>query len=69
MSSNKSTLKWKRYLEKHDTDTDNLKRNNKKFLKDKRSILKSQQGAKNEGYNVFTAEFNDKITLTDNNDK
>ena len=56
------------YLAKNKIRVDSLKRNHKEFMKNKKSILKTQQGLKSERPNVFTREFN-KIALSSNDDK
>ena len=52
------------YLEKIKINIDSLK----KFIRNKKSILKTQQGFKSERHNVFTEEIN-KIALSSNDDK
>ena len=54
-------------LEKSKADVDNLRENNKEFIK-KKSILKSQQRLRTQKHNVFTEEVN-KIALSPNDDK
>ena len=49
-------------------NTDSLKENHKKFLRNTKSILKAQQKFKNKRHNVFTKEIN-KIALSSNDDK
>ena len=56
------------HLEKNKTDTDSLKKNHKKFLRNNKSILKTQQRFKIERHNFFTEEIN-KIVLSSNDDK
>ena len=67
-SRDKSTLKWYRYLGKHNIDADNLKKTSKKFWRQEININITKRW-KNEAYNVFTAEVNNNITLNDNNHK
>ena len=55
-------------LEKNKTDIDILKKHNKEFIKNNKSILKTRQRFKSERHNVFTEEIN-KITLSLNDDK
>ena len=45
-----------------------LKENHKKFIRNNKSILKTQQRFKSERHNVFTEEIN-KIALSSNDDK
>ena len=47
---------------------DSLKKNNKEFIENNKSILKIQQRCKSERHNVFTEEIN-KIALSSNDDK
>ena len=56
------------YLEKNKTDIDSIKENHKEFIKNNKSILKTQQRFKSERHNVFTEEIN-KIALSSNYDK
>ena len=49
-------------------NTNSLKENHKKFVRNTKSILKAQQKFKNERHNVFTKEIN-KIALSSNDDK
>ena len=44
------------YLEKSQIDTDNLKKKHREFIRNNKSILKTQQIFKNERLNVFTEE-------------
>ena len=53
-----------KYLEKIKINIDSLK----KFIRNKKSILKTQQGFKSERHNVFTEKIN-KIALSSNDDK
>ena len=57
-----------KYLEKNKINIDSLKKNNKKFIRNNKSILKTQQRFKSETHNVFTEEINE-ITLSSNDDK
>ena len=52
------------YLEKNKIDIDSIK----EFIKNKKSILKTQQRFKSERHNVFTEEIN-KVALSSNDDK
>ena len=56
------------YIEKNKIDIDSIKENYKEFIKNNKSILKTQQKFKSERHNVFTEEIN-KIALTSNDDK
>ena len=56
------------HINNNKTDVKSLIEHPKKFLKNKKIILKSQQKLKSKRYNVFTEEIN-KITLSSNNDK
>ena len=59
------------YLEKNKINIDSFfcyKRKQKKFIKNNKLILKTQQRFKNERLNVFTEEIN-KIALSSNDDK
>ena len=47
---------------------DSLKKNNKEFIENNKSILKIQQRCKSERHSVFTEEIN-KIALSSNDDK
>ena len=47
-----------KYLEKNKINIDSLKRNHKKFTRNNKSILKTQQRFKSERHNIFTEEFN-----------
>ena len=51
-------------LEKNKIDIDSIK----EFIKNKKSILKTQQRFKSERHNVFTEEIN-KVALSSNDDK
>ena len=55
-------------LEKNKLDLSSLKYDHKKFIKNKNTILKSQQEIRSERHNVFTEEVN-KIALSAKNDK
>ena len=56
------------YLEKSNLDIDCIKEDHKEFIKDNKSILKTQKRFKSERDNVFTEEIN-KIALRSNDDK
>ena len=56
------------HLQKSKTDVDCIKENHKEFMKNNKSILKSQQRFQSESHNVFTEEIN-KIALSSNDDK
>ena len=56
------------YLEKNKIDIDNIKENYEEFIKNNKSILKTQQRFKSERHNVFTEDIN-KIALSSNGDK
>ena len=56
------------HLEKNKIDIGRIKENHKEFIKNNKSILKTQQRYKNERHNVFTEEIN-KIALNPNDDK
>ena len=58
------------YLEKKQNkiNIDSFKKNHKKFMRNNKSILKTQQRFESERHNVFTEEIN-KITLSSNDDK
>ena len=62
-----SNWKWNKPNRKNKADVDNLRENNKEFIK-KKSILKSQQRLRTQKHNVFTEEVN-KIALSPNDDK
>ena len=49
-------------------DIDYIKENHKQFIKNNKSILKTQQRFKSERHNVFTEEIN-KIALSSSDDK
>ena len=53
------------YLEKNKIDIDSIK----EFIKNNKSILKTQQRFKSERHNVFTEECFYKIALSSNDDK
>ena len=55
------------HLEKHKIDEDSLKEDHKKFIKNDKLILKTQQRFKSEKHNVFTEEIN-KTVLSSNYD-
>ena len=57
-----------KYLEKNKINIDSLKENHKKFIRNNKSILPTQQRFKSERYNVFTEEIN-KTVLSSNDDK
>ena len=56
------------HLEKNEIDVDSFRKGYKKFMKNNRLILKTQQRFKSERHNVFTEETN-KIDLSSNDDK
>ena len=56
------------HLEKNKINIGRIKENHKEFIKNNKSILKTQQRYKNERHNVFTEEIN-KIALNLNDDK
>ena len=56
------------YLEKNKIDIDNIKENYEEFIKNNKSILKTQQRFKSERHNVFTEDIN-KTALSSNGDK
>ena len=56
------------FAEKNIINIDSLKRNHKQFIRNNKSILKTQQRFKSEKHNVFTEEIN-KIALSSNDDK
>ena len=56
------------HLENDKICIDSLGKNFKEFMKNNKSILKTQQRFKSERHNVFTEEIN-KIALSSNNDK
>ena len=56
-----------KYLEKNEIYIDSLKKI-KKFIRNNKSILKTQQRSKSEKYNIFNKEIN-KIVLGLNDDK
>ena len=47
-----------KHLEKNKMNIDSLKRNHKKFMKNNKLILQTQQSFNSERYNVFTEEIN-----------
>ena len=51
------------YLEKNKINMDNLKKMHKQFIRNNKSILKTQQRFKSERHNVFIEEIN-KIALS-----
>ena len=55
-------------LEENKIDIDHIKENCKEFIKNNKSMLKTQQRFKRERHNVFTEEIN-KIALSSNDDK
>ena len=57
-----------KYLEKSKINIDSIKKNHKKFIRNSKLILKTQQRYKNERRSIFTEEFN-KIVLSSNDDK
>ena len=57
-----------KYLEKNKNNIDILKKNHKTFIRNNKSILKTQQRFKSERHNVFTEEIN-KIALSSDGDK
>ena len=57
-----------KYLEKSKINIDSIKKNHKKFIRNSKLILKTQQRFKNERRSIFTEEFN-KIVLSSNDDK
>ena len=65
MSSN---MGKKNYPEKNKINMDNLKKMHKQFIRNNKSILKTQQKFKSERHNVFIEKIN-KIALSKNNDK
>ena len=56
------------YPEKNKIDTDLIKDNHNEFIRNNKSILKTQQRFKSEMHNAFTEKIN-KIALSLNNDK
>ena len=56
------------YLAKNKFDIDSIKKNNKEFIRNNKSILKTQQRFKSERHSIFTEEIN-KIALSSNDDK
>ena len=56
------------YLEKNKINIDSLQKSKKQFIKNNKSILKTQQRFKSEIHNVFTKEIN-KIPLSSSGDK
>ena len=56
-----------KHLEKDKIDGDNLKEDQKEFIKNKKPILKTQR-FRSENHNVFSEEIN-KIALSSNDDK
>ena len=58
----------KKYLEKNKINIYSFKKNHNKFIRNNKSILKTQQRFKSERHNVFTEEIN-KTALSSNNDK
>ena len=61
-------LENKKYLEKNKVKTDSLKKSHKEFIKNNKSISKTQERFKSERRNVFTEEVN-KIALSSNDNK
>ena len=57
-----------KYLEKSKINRDSIKKNHKKFIRNSKLILKTQQRFKNERHSIFTEEFN-KTVLSSNDDK
>ena len=55
-------------LDKEKINIDSLEKNHKEFIRNNKSILKTQQRFKREGHNVFTEEIN-KIALGSSDDK
>ena len=56
------------HLEKNQVDTDSLNKNHKEFIRNNKSILKTQQRPKSERCNAFTEEIK-KITLSSSDDE
>ena len=56
------------HLEKHKINIDCIKENHKQFIRNNKSILKTQQRFKSVRHNVFTEEIN-KIALSANDNK
>ena len=56
------------YLEKNKIEIDSLKKGHKEFIKNDKSISKTQQRFRSERHNVFIGEIN-KIALSSNDDK
>ena len=58
----------KKYLEKNKINIYSFKKNHNKFIRNNKSILKTQQRFKSERHNVLTEEIN-KTALSSNDDK
>ena len=58
----------KKYLEKNKINIYSFKKNHNKFIRNNKSILKTQQRFKSEKHNVLTEEIN-KTALSSNDDK
>ena len=56
------------YLEKNKIEKESIKKNQKEFIKNNKSILKIQQKFKSEKHSVFTGEI-EKIALSSNDNK
>ena len=56
------------HLKKNKIGIDSLEKDHKRFIKNNKLILKTQQRLKSERHNVFTEEIN-KIALSSNDDK
>ena len=64
----KTVYKQFNLTKKKNNNIDSLKRNHKQFIRNNKSILKTQQRFKSEKHNVFTEEIN-KIAFSSNDDK
>ena len=68
MFRSNSTWKSKKPTKKNKLDVDNLWKNHREFIKNKKLILKSQQRFRTRKHNVFTEKVN-KIALRASDDK